>query len=181
MIEIISQAIDKYYNKKDYLTFKKYSNTSLVLFDELKNYIETYKLSLIELSDINLPSKNWYINFDNYKNSELEISYNSQLKICKIIPIFYLHHEFSIAHKNEKRITSDLSDFGQSPYIIEQLKFSNQTRDILKKKGYQELNFRQMQESVQGFKPPEDSFGSLGYVTVEDLFFTDIFSICCND
>ena len=181
MIDIISKAIDQYYRKKDYDTFRALCNKPLQLFKELKNYIKLQKFTLVEETDDDSPSRTWYIKFNDYKKGNLEISYHTIIKISKVVPAFYIQHEFSVEHKNENAIDPDLSGFGCSPYTKEQFALDDKIRTVLVKKGYYELNLLDMDECVHGFKMPEGVtiFGQ--NVTVELLLFIDIYNICPNE
>ncbi len=157
MLEIVAKAIDQFYIKKDYSTFKADCKKQLKLFDELKHYIESHKLVLIEMCDTNSPSRDWHIKFEDYKQGEFEVSYTTLLRICKVAQLFYIHHEFSVRNKSKNRLDPVLDGFGGQPYIIPQMELYDEITSILNKKGYQELSNRDLDETVEGFKMPENT------------------------
>ena len=180
MLDIISKAIDQFYIKKDYYLFKENCKKQLMLFEELKSYIESHGLRLVEGNDKDSPSKEWYIHFDDYKKGEFEVSYNTILKISKVAPLFYLQHEFSVEDKDENRMTPVLDGFGGQPYTLEQAALNDKISAILSNKGYVELGYADINEVVEGFKMPEGVTLFGPNVTVEHLLFVDIFDICNN-
>ena len=136
---------------------------------------------MIEGEDTDSPSRYWRVDFQDYKNGELEISYDTEFQISKVAPLFYIQHEFSVDHKNKNRVDPSLDGFCGSAYTKEQFELDDKIRTILIKKGYHELSLFDMDEAVEGFKMPEGVTIFGHNVTVELLLFVDILNICPDE
>ncbi len=181
MLAIVSKAINQFYIKHDHASFKACCEKQLKLFDELRSYIEFHKLRLIEGGDNNFVSRDWYIYFENYKKGEFEASYNTILKISKVAPLFYVLHKFSIENKDEDRMDPVLRGFDGQPYTKKQYALNDKISSVLTQKGYTELSYADMEETVEGFKMPEGVTIFGHNVTVELLLFEDLYSICGDE
>ncbi len=180
VLDIIAKAIDQFYRKRDYCSFKAGCKKQLKLFEELRHYIEVHGFGLIEGFDKNSPSKDWYINFDCYKKGEFEVSYKTKLQVSKVIPLFYVQHEFAVENKDEDRMTPKLRDSDNQPYTKRQAALHDKISTILVNQGYCELGYADITEVVAGFKMPNGITIFGPNVTVEHLFFVDIFDICSS-
>lgn len=182
MLDIVVNAIDQYYKKKNHTLFKACCAKSLSLFQELRNYIELHKLTLIEGPDKKTtPARSWYIKYKDYKQGEFEVSYKTILKISKLVPVFYVHHEFDVKSKDNNCIEQNLGGFSDQAYTKQQLSLHDKIKEILVKNGYKELSYTAISEAIQEFKMPETHFWPDVYVTVDDLLFRDIYTICSEE
>ena len=74
MLDIVKKAIDQFYIKKDYNSFREKCKEKLELFGEIKDYAESCHLSVSGGAGVNFPSRMWYIKFKDYKNGNLQIT-----------------------------------------------------------------------------------------------------------
>jgi hypothetical protein len=179
MLDIIAQAIDCFYRKKDYNSFKDSCRKQLELPQELKVHIMEQGLDLVEKPHKNTPAGEWKINFGNYKYGEFDATFSTVLKISKVAPLFYVQHEFEVQNKDENAIDRNLKGYSGLGYILNQGDlYYEQIAPILTKKGYTELSYADMHEAVEGFEMPPDVTIFGHNVTVELLLFADIFDLC---
>jgi hypothetical protein len=181
MLEFVSQAIDRFYRKSDHNSFKACCEKQLQLFDELRSYIELHELRLIEGGDKNFVSRDWYIHFEDYKQGEFEISYTTIIKVSKVAPLFYVLHKFAIENKDEDKMTPILRNADNQPYTKKQYALHDKISAVLAQKGYTELSYADMEETVEGFKMPEGVTIFGHNVTVELLLFEDLYDICGDE
>lgn len=180
MLDIINNAIDKFYKEKDHALLKELCTKQILLFKELIKYVNKHRFKIEETSCFQMfPSVEWTIHLNDYKNDELEISYKTVLKVSKIIPLYYAQHEFSIKNIDENGLVPYLTGINNITCTKEQFYLNEKIKAVLKKKGYISLDYRDMIEAVPGFKMPENLIQKYGpNVTVEHLLFMDIFDIC---
>lgn len=178
MLVVVSNAINQFYKKKDYQAFKAGCFKYLELFKELQNYIALHNLSFDEGPQKPSPVINWYLNFGNYKKNGFEISYNTVIKISKVAPLFYIQHEFEIENKDEDRMSPLLEGSSGQPYTKKQADLHDEVAAIFNEKGYQELMYADLTETVAGFQMPKGITIFGPNVTVELLLFADIFDLC---
>lgn len=178
MLEEISQLIDKIYRKKNYYILRNVCNTHLDLLNELKDYFKTKGLTSTEICDKGLPSKTWYIQLDNYEKGDFKVCYKTVLEISKLLPVFYIQHEFSVENKDINRLSPFLDGFDGQAYTKGQAELEDKICFLLHEKGYKKLEYSEINEVVEGIEMPEDItiFGS--QVTVESILFRDVLDIC---
>ena len=179
MLDVTTQAIDRFYRKKDYYSFKNYCKQQLDLPQELKDHIQQQEFDLIEEPNKSSPSREWRINFGNYKTGEFDASFSTVLKISKVAPLFYIQHEFEVQNKDENAIDPHLTGSSGLGYILEQGNlYYEKISPILTQKSYTELEYADMHETVEGLKMPEGVTKFGRNVTVEHLLFIDVLGIC---
>jgi len=180
MLDNINNAINKFYKGKDPTLFKEICTKQIPLFKELRKFMNKQGFKFEEaLKNQSSSSIQWIIHFDDYKNGELEITYKTILKISKLIPLFYVQHEFSIKNVDENGLVPYLAGIDNSTCLKQQVALEEKIKAILKKKGYIRLEYPDMNEAVSGFKIPENLIEKFGpNVTVEHLLFMDLFNIC---
>ncbi len=178
MNDIVTQAIDRFYRKKDYAAFKTCCAKPLKLFVELQKYCEIQGLRVGGSTDDKYyPSMEWYIYLAGYKKGEFEVSYDTYFRISKVAPLFYIQHEFEVRNKGNNIMSPDLDGFSDQPYTQKQATFHEKTTAILTEKGYCKLDYSDMEEAVEGFKMP-DGVTIFGHtITVELLLFRDVLKI----
>ena len=181
MLTIVSTAIDQFYKKNDFCSFKANCKKPLPLFEELSSYINLHKLNYVENQDQGSTSRKWYIHFEDYKQGEFEISYTTILKVSKVAPLFYIQHEFDVENKDQDRMSPTIGGFDGQPYTKKQYVLNDKISSVLTQNGYTELSFADMEETVEGFKMPKGVTIFGHNVTVELLLFEDLYSICGDE
>ncbi len=182
MLDIITHTINQFYKEKDKEEFKALCKKPLELFEELEHYIEAQGLkSFWGPDDTCYPSKKWYVDLPDYKKGEFEVSYTTRLQISKVAPLFYIQHGFSVINKDEDKMTPVLRDADNQPYTKKQYALHDKISAVLAPKGYTELSYADMEETVEGFKMPEGVTIFGHNVTVELLLFVDLYNICGDE
>lgn len=178
MLDIVAQAIDRFYTKKEHDAFKVACAKQMELSEEIKACIERNGLYLNGEYDHNYPSIRWSVDFAKYKKGKFKISYRTVLQISKVTRLFHIQHEFEIKNRDKKRIAPSLDEYGDEPYCKKQREFAKEVSSLLKKRGYCELSSSDMGEVVTGFEKPEGVAILGSQITVEHLLFSDLFEMC---
>lgn len=172
MHEIVANAIDQFYRKKDYSTFNALSSRPFDLPQKLKSSLNHHRLIMHEEEERVSPSKKWCMHFKDYKQDSFIISYETTLTISKVAPLFYLSHKFSAVHESFNGLV--FGDYDGQPYLAGQLALDNKIRGFLTKSGYHGLTLLELLEAVEGF-----TYSKINpHVFVNDLLFKDIYNIC---
>lgn len=124
------------------------------------------------------PSQRWYFEYEKYKSDKLEISYRSILRISKIIPVFYIQHEFEVESYDPDKIFPALDGFGLQPYTKTQYNLDETLKEHLKKEGYIEIGYIDLEEiilskqnnSVKILDEEKYSLGELMFVGTFDMY-----------
>lgn len=179
MLDIVTQAIDRFFKKKDPDSFKTLCNKKIELPKKLQDYVDSKNLSFKSHDDKSRPWVEWHIYFDDYAEDEFKVSYSTVLKISKIIPAYYVEHEFKVENKDEDALIPVLCGSGGPglEYSMGQYDLSEQIISILTKEGYQELGYSDMNEVIKDLKMPDELTPLGSQVTVEHLLFMDIFNL----
>lgn len=116
--------------------------------------------------------------FKKYRKDEFEVAYRSTLLISRLVPIFYLQHEFQVENKDTDRMTPVLDGFGIQPYTGKQQELDDLIKNVFFARGYTTLSDRELHEAVPelAFIQPVSFFGS--QVTVEHILFFDLLDLC---
>ncbi len=179
MRSIIAKAINQFYKEKNYDSFKLLCKKELKLFDELQDHIDIQELIVSgRCADKIYPSCRWYIHYKDYKKGEFKISYVTILQVSKVVPIFYVTHEFAIENKSKNKMDPELDDYSEQPYTKDQASLHNKIATVFGKNGYCELKEIEVDETVEGFKMPKGITIFGPNVTVECLLFRDIYDLC---
>ena len=179
MLDIVKKAIDQFYIKKDYNSFREKCKESLELLNEIKDYANKFRIRISSSPDTpDDPSRNWYIYFKTYKKGMFEVNYRTILYISKVAPLFNFNHEFKVENKCKDSMDSELGDYSDYPYCEDQAKFQEMVTVSLNSRGYYQLTIAEMEEVIGGFKMPNDVkiFGK--NITVDLLLFVDVLNIC---
>lgn len=188
MLEIVSQAIEEFYIKKNYGLFEELCKKPLDLDEELKMCIKSEGLKLEGGGDFTEPYGEWAISLGCYRKGTFKASYTTCLRISKVARLFKIGHCYSVVNRDKNSMGSDVGDCSDQPYTKSQLRLHEKIAASLTGKGYIELRDVDMDEAVEGFKMPGDIV-SLGHgmpifghnVTVELLLFKDIYNILGDD
>ena len=179
MLDIVKKAIDQFYIKKDYNSFREMCKDKLDLAPEVKDFMDKFGRNSSSSADRqNTPSKKWDICFNSYKKGMFEVSYRTILYISKVAPLFNFNHEFDVENKCKDFMESELGDYSDYPYCEDQAKFQEMVTVSLNSRGYYQLTIAEMEEVIGGFKMPNDVkiFGK--NITVDLLLFVDVLNIC---
>ena len=178
MINVVEEAIERFYKKKDYAAFKELSSQQIDLFDELKSYIQEHKLVIDEKPDRLSPSREWSIRFKDPKRGEFEVAYTTVLKISKVAPLFYVEHRFSVKNKDPKGTMPYLTGFAGKGLVMRMWDLHDEITKVLKEKGYSEIDYTEFIQVPDWFVMPEEKKDLGPNVTVEHLLFMDVFDLC---
>ena len=124
------------------------------------------------------PSKKWVIEYKEITDVKFSVSFQSILNISKLVPVYYIQHQFQVNIDDESIITPVLDGYDYEPYTKEQEKFRDGIRDSLFKIGYSELSVLELDEVIADLEFSKDVkiFGP--QVTVEHALFIDILDLC---
>ena len=177
MLDTVKKAIDQFYIKKDYDSFREKCKENLELFDQIKDYVDKSGKNLSSSPNKpNTPSRSWDIYLKYFKKGMFEVTYRTSLDISKVVPLFNISHAFVIENKGRDIIDLELINGGDEPYSEDQAKLQEVVIKTLKSKGYYQLTFAEMEEVVRGFKMPKDVKLYGKDVTVNLLLFIDIYN-----
>lgn len=148
MNKLVKDALKRIYIDKDYEYFKNKCNTKIQLSKELLKKIEKYVKCVEEGYWKGKPSQRWYFEYEKYKSDKFEITYRSILRISKIIPVFYIQHEFEVENYDPDKIFPALDGFGLQPYTKTQYNLDEVVKEHLKKEGYTEIGYIDLEEVI---------------------------------
>ncbi|MGL5255867.1 MAG: hypothetical protein ACRC76_02425 [Proteocatella sp.] len=178
MKEKVAEAISKVYFKKEYDFFKILCNEKLYMLDK---FCEVLKKSIryIEVDPhTKNPAREWYVYFKIVKEGDFSIKYNTVIKVSKIVPVFYIQHEFEVENRDKNRIGPFLEGYSGEAYCRSQFELHENVRKFLNTKGFEELSYAEMKEVICGLNMPKGTtiFGK--QMTVETALFRDVFDLC---
>lgn len=148
MNRLVKDTLKRIYIDKDYEYFKNKCNTEIQLSKELLKKIEKLIKNVDEENMEGFPSQRWYFEYEKYKNDKLEISYRSILIMSKIIPVFYIQHEFEVESYDPDKIFPALDGFDMRPYTKTQSNLDEALKEYLHEEGYSELMYPDLDELV---------------------------------
>lgn len=181
MLNFVDDIITRIYRKKDYKFFADKCKEELWLPEELNNYIKEQGHKLIGIFDNQSPSRMWYCCFNDFIQGEFKASYRTMVQVSKIVPLFYVQHEFEVENKDYNKINPVLDGFDSQPYTKEQALLYDEIASLFNKYGYKELSFDEMSEVVRDINMPEDVSIFGPQVTVEHLLFNDILDLSSDE
>ena len=153
------------------------------MIENIHNILNHKNIQLIEAYENShcYPSCILLIEFPKLVKSTFICMFSSKIMICKILPLFYVQHEFEIENQSETKIAPVLDGFGGQAYIQEQFGLHEEIKKSLLKENYIELSFLKMNELITHLSFREDIrlFGN--QVTLEYALFHDILDLCSND
>lgn len=177
MEKLLNDVFNKIYIGKDYEYFKDRCRSKIVFSKEFYTKTEVYVNDIIEEDIDGAPSQIWYFKYSNYENGKLKVSYKTLLQISKIIPVFYIHHEFEVENYDENKMSPVLDGFGPQPYIKNQADLYEITKEYLEKNGYVEVDYSQLNEIVLNKDNNSTNLINGEKFSVEELIFYDRFEI----
>lgn len=181
MLQMVAQAIEEFYIKKNYPLFKELCKKPLDLSEELKTYIKKEGLALDGWGGSVDPDGEWAVNCGSYEQGTFKASYTTCLRISKVAPLFNVGHCYGVENQGNKIIEPDLGDCSDNPYTKKQQKLHEMIAADLTSKGYVELRDIDLEETIADFKMPEGVTIFGPNVTVELLLFRDIYNILGDD
>ena len=171
MNEIIYNAIKKIYIDKDYEYYKKKSKENLLLNKFFGN------LELVEGSmEVNVEkdqSIQWHFTLRKYK----DIEYKTILYISKIIPIFYIQHEFAVKNNDPDKIEPVLDGFGGQPYTKKQAILEDYIKKIMHDLKYTEISYYEFNNYILSEKNGILEILNGENYTTDSLLFNDMLDI----
>jgi hypothetical protein len=180
--ELVKQAIEKIYRHADHVFYLEKCQKDLQ-FSEIEN-LNSIDNNL-NISERNIqkvwPSKEWFFDFGEFIEDNFNASFNTVLKVSKVVPVFYIQHEFSVANRISKRIEPTLDGYSGMPYIMAQYDFHEKVSEILTKNNYVELKSSEIHEVLPNLNFPEGVTIFGPQVTVEYALFHDLLDLCPDD
>lgn len=177
MIKIVKEVIDRVYIRKDYKYFKAKCHMSINVPQEFYSCLAEKSVSFQEVFEENSPAKRWYVEFKDVKVGDFEAHYSSELRLSKILPVYYIEHSFEVKNLDPEKMTPILDGFDGQPYTKGQYAFEEGISKILAKVGYTRLYYNDMTEVILelSHKDNDSIFGR--QFTVETALFRDIFEL----
>lgn len=181
MKDIVRDIINMIYFNKDKNFFVINCTKKLELPEEFSLLLNDNEIKVIEGMEEAFPAKKFYVEYEPFAKRDFRVEYKTIIQISKIIPIFYIQHEFEVDNKDENSMGSSLTGFDGQPYTKKQYDFQEKILEILNKAGFTELSYSEINEVVCGLEFPEEVnlFGP--QVTVEHVLFNDVFGFCSKD
>ncbi|MBC2322568.1 hypothetical protein [Listeria booriae] len=178
MKTLVLETIDSIYKNKDYDFFRDKCAVRFELLDGLMNLIKSNNAE-VNVTEIDLePSIRFYIKYPNFELGELKVSYKTIIDVSKIIPIFYVQHEFEVENKDERRMSPVLDGFDGQPYTMSQAEMYDAIVDFMRKHDYAEISYAEMNTVIPYITMPADVSIFGPQFTVEICLFHDILNIC---
>ncbi|AQM61475.1 hypothetical protein [Clostridium baratii] len=177
MNKLVKDTLKRIYIDKDYEYFKNKCNTEIQLSKELLKKIEKFIKNVDKENMEGFPSQRWYFEYEKYKSDKFEITYRSILIISKIIPVFYIQHEFEVESYDPDRIFPTLDGFNMRPYTKTQSDLEEVVKEYLHKEGYSELMYPDLDELVLSKKKNDVNILDGDKYSLEGLMFIGTFDM----
>ncbi|MBC2003281.1 hypothetical protein HCA78_05825 [Listeria booriae] len=178
MEKFITEAIDRIYIKKEYDFFRERCKSKLTFLDEFISLIESQNVSFTIQDLDSEPAVRLYIKYPKFEKGELKIIYKTIIDISKIVPIYYVQHEFEVDNIDEMRMSPVLDGFDGQPYTIGQADLYDRTVEFMNNNGYVEVSYTEMNIVIPYIEMPKDVSIFGPQFTVEICLFNDILNIC---
>jgi hypothetical protein len=176
----LRDAIERIYIRGDYAFFQSKCTASLTLPEELIKCLQGAGSSVVEFykSKASWPSKKWVFHFPRVIKGEFEAEFSSELTISKILPLYFIQHEFSVKNQDEDKIAPILHGYFEQPYSRAQFELDDRLNCIFSQAGYMRLTEAMMSEVIceSSFPKGVTIFGP--QMTVEQALFNDVLGIC---
>lgn len=175
---LVLETINRIYHNKDYDFFKRKCEAELIITDDLVRLIEHEGFKVM-VQDVEVGSSiRFAIDYPEFEKGEMKVSYITMIDVSKIIPIFYVQHEFEVENIDENRMGPVLDGFGGQSYTIGQADIYDKIVTFLEKQGYSEVSYAEMDIAIPDIKMPEDAWLFGPQFTVRTCLFHDILDIC---
>lgn len=174
---LLNDLLKKTYVDKDYKYLKDKCTAILEFNEEFYKKVEEYVSDVIKENIEGFPAQRCYFKFDKYKDGQFKVSYRTVLQISKIVPIFYIQHEFEVENNDSNKMCPVLDGFGAEPYIKNQANSYEIIKEYWEKKGYMEIDYSQLNEIVINVKGDSANIINGEKYSVEDLMFNDMLDI----
>lgn len=171
MNDIIYNILKKVYIEMDYEYYRRKCKEKLSLnklFENLK-----YVKDVIEISIENDPSVEWQFVLNNHNN----ISYKTILYVSKIVPIFYIQHEFTVENDDPDKIEPALDGFGGQPYSKQQGELENYIKKTMSDLKYTEISYYEFNNCILTEKDSVLEILDGENYTTYSLLFNDMLNI----
>jgi|SRR5579875_1303458 len=178
MWDLISKAIKRIYCERDYEFLREKSKLDLHFPIAAEIFARECGIVISKTSDSHSPSCRWDLQYKPFSKNEFSVIYSSTLLVNKVVPIFYLQHEFEIENKDEDRMGPVLDGFDVQPYTKTQAQMQDIIINSLIQDGYTQLSFAELNECVHSLKFNEGVTIFGPNVTVEHSLFIDYMGIC---
>ncbi|WP_242480034.1 hypothetical protein [Bacillus cereus group sp. N21] len=179
MKELLNDTIKKYYEKQDMENYLLKCKEIFQLPSELNMYLNKSEINVTDVnSDNTWPSTKFIFDFPKIEKHGFSSSYSCTLLVSKLLPVFYLQHEFEIESPDENLLMSTLNGYDVQPYTFQQLELDQMINKTLKLGGYTDLSYAEINEVVEGVRFPEGVTLFGPQVTVEYALFHDVLDIC---
>lgn len=171
MNKIIYNAIKKIYIDKDYEYYKKKSKEKLLL----NKFFENLELveNTIEINVENDQSIQWHFILSKYK----DVDYKTILYVSKIVPIFYIQHEFAVENNDPNKIEPVLDGFGGQPYNKQQAILEDYIKKIMDDLKYIEISYYEFNNYILSEKNGTLEILDGENYTTDSLLFNDMLDI----
>ncbi|MFK4294582.1 hypothetical protein EXW50_29650 (plasmid) [Bacillus mycoides] len=179
MKELVKKTIQRFYINGDANEYLFRCEKRIELPKELTVFINNARIQTTPFYNDDIwPAEKIIFKFEPYKKDNLQVKYSSTLLISKLVPVFYLQHEFSVDCPDDTSLMSTLDGDSTQAYTIQQLEFEQQVIQSLTSKNYTELSYAEVNEVVMDLKFPEGVTFFGPQVTVEYALFHDVLDIC---
>jgi len=175
--KLIREVINQIYLKEDYEYFREKCFREINLPEKFYHLLKkSSKVIRVNLGN-SYPSVEWQVHFGKVTKGEFSVSYRTGVKVSKIVPVFYIQHDFEVLNIDEERMGPVLDGFSNEAYCKRQYEVHEEIKQCLVDNGYLELSFADMSEVICDMKIPDDRriFGS--QLTVETAIFRDIYEL----
>ncbi|SEN68872.1 hypothetical protein [Lihuaxuella thermophila] len=123
------------------------------------------------------PSIRWDFDFNKVNHGDTIFSFSTKLCISKLMPVFYIEHQFQVEVKTTFLHEPTLDGCSNQPYSKRQVDLHSRLSEVLKKSGYKEINFAEASSVICSLSMPVNRiFGD--QVTVEYALFHDVKDLC---
>lgn len=154
--------IDLYLKRKIY-------NTPVSLIEMMKRDIVVQIRKFRDITKYTVledkKSIGWNIIYSSTHVDKLAVSYKTNFKICKQIPVFYIHHYFTIKNQDPDALIKELCG-GGNVYTNTQYFFEKSIIEFLEKYMYTQLYYSDLHEKIYDFR-----LNTYSKVSVGDILF----------
>jgi hypothetical protein len=183
MKDLVRENLERIYKNKDLEFYKSQCSKPIALpesFFVLLDQPELYT-SKDALKTKIWPAKKWLVKFPKFNISEFESSFDTEILISKVAPLFYVEHAFQVKNKAPRKIEPSLTGSCSEGCIIPQYDFHSELSKILSDYGYLELDYADINEVIPELYFPEGVTIFGPQVTVEYALFHDLLDLCPDD